>query len=176
MDCGANCPVTDIRVYPGLTNQSIANHPYYTVSQYFIHPDYPLNRWDTYDLGLIRLNTDIPLDGTSGSTGINAICLPEEMATNWDEEYALMVGFGYDNENGTGSGVHRLGWTKIMKSGTDPNNTLQINYVMSFKRIPFPSGASVCNVENSGQHFYSRHPDPSGTGPPVTVIRRRVSS
>ncbi|CAG2108839.1 unnamed protein product [Medioppia subpectinata] len=102
LHCGQNCPVTDIRVYPGLINQSISNHPYYTGGQYFIHPVYELNRWRPWDLALIRLNTALPLDGTSGKTGINAICLPEEMALNVDEEYALLNGFGANKKDGTG--------------------------------------------------------------------------
>ncbi|CAG2115286.1 unnamed protein product, partial [Medioppia subpectinata] len=139
--CGANCAVTDIRVYPGLTNQSYTNHPYYTGGQYFITPEYERNEWQNYDLGLIRLNTAIPLDGTSFSSGINAICLPEEMAVNEKEEYAQLVGFGDDNENGTGSGILRTGYAKIMKAYN--SSSRGENHALFALRVPFPSGSAT---------------------------------
>ncbi|CAG2105379.1 unnamed protein product [Medioppia subpectinata] len=152
MSCGPKCKATNIRVYPGLTNQSYTNHTYYTGGQYFIYPEYERNQYIPWDLALIRLNTAIPLDGTSGSSGINAICLPEEMALNAGEEYALLNGFGTDNSNGTGSGIQRIGWTKIMKSKYDPNNTFQRNYVLYAKRIPFPSGSATCSGDSGSPY------------------------
>ncbi|CAG2117905.1 unnamed protein product, partial [Medioppia subpectinata] len=142
--CGPNCTMTDIRVYPGLTNQSIANYTYYTGGQYFITPEYALNQWQPFDLGLIRLNTAIPLDGTSGVTGINAICLPEEWVVNEDKEYVILNGFGAADDNGTGSGVQRIGFARIERARNDPNHTLQRNAALYARRIPFPSGSATC--------------------------------
>ncbi|CAG2106357.1 unnamed protein product [Medioppia subpectinata] len=136
--CGTNCTATDIRVYPGLTNQKTANHTYYTGGQYFITPEYESNQWQPFDLGLIRLNTAIPLDGTSGVTGINAICLPEEWAANQNEEYVQLVGFGKDN--GTRSGTLRSGYAKMMTAHRDQIQ----NTALSMQRIPFPSGSGIC--------------------------------
>ncbi|CAG2102228.1 unnamed protein product [Medioppia subpectinata] len=144
--CGANCKVNDIRVYPGLINQSISSHAYYTCGKYFVNPTYEQKGWAGYDLALIRLNTGIPLDGTSGLTGINAICLPEENVTNLNEEYALLNGFGADNENGTGSGIQRMGWTKIMKGYAD--DSMGQNCILKYKRIPFPSGTAPCTGDS----------------------------
>ncbi|CAG2112947.1 unnamed protein product [Medioppia subpectinata] len=148
--CAANCTVTDIRVYAGLINQSVSNHAYYKSGEYYINPTYVANKWFPYDLALIRLNTSIPLDGTSGLTGINAICLPEENVTNLVEEYALLNGFGVDNDNGTGSGVQRVGWTKIMKG--NPDDSHGQNTMLYTKRVPFPTG-SVANVTNVAEEY-----------------------
>ncbi|CAG2106498.1 unnamed protein product, partial [Medioppia subpectinata] len=137
--CGANCAVTDIRVYPGLTIQSFTSHPYYTGGQYFMTSEFESNQLKSYDLALIRLNTAIPLDGTTGSSGINSICLPEEMAVNEGEEYVQLVGFGDDNDNGTGAGIQRIGFAKLMKAVAD--NTFGQNYGFAAQRIPFPSGS-----------------------------------
>ncbi|CAG2105396.1 unnamed protein product [Medioppia subpectinata] len=153
MFCGPNCPVTDIRVYPGLINQSIATHPYYTGGQYFIRPEWKQNRKSSWDLALIRLNTALPLDGTSGKTGINAICLPQKMALNDNEEYALLNGFGNDNNNGTGFGIQRMGWTKIMKATyTDIYISVLDDYALYAKRIPSLSGSAPCSGDSGSPY------------------------
>ncbi|CAG2114146.1 unnamed protein product [Medioppia subpectinata] len=142
--CYVNCAAPDFRVYPGLTNQIYTNHTYYTGGQYFIHPEYERTQWKPYDLGLIRLNTAIPLDGTSGSSGINSICLPEEMAVNKREEYVQLVGFGVDSDNRTGFGILRTGFARIRKAFAD--NTGGQNDAMHAYRVPFPNGTGICEV------------------------------
>ncbi|CAG2120563.1 unnamed protein product, partial [Medioppia subpectinata] len=144
--CAANCTVTDIRVYAGLINQGISNLKYYTGSEYYINPTYVANKWFAYDLALIRLNTNILLDGASGLTGINAICLPEENVTNVAEEYALLNGFGHNTDDGWGKGVQRVGWTKIMKG--NPNNSHGESVKLFFKRTPYPTGTAGCTYVN----------------------------
>ncbi|CAG2114363.1 unnamed protein product [Medioppia subpectinata] len=132
--CYVNCAAPDFRVYPGLTNQSYTNQTYYTGGQYFIHPEWERNQHRPYDLGLLRLNTAIPLDGTSGSSGINSICLPEEMIANKEEEYVQLVGFGVDSDNRTGFGILRTGFTTIQKASGGQNDAIR-----AF-RVPFPTG------------------------------------
>ncbi|CAG2118642.1 unnamed protein product, partial [Medioppia subpectinata] len=160
--CAANCTVTDIRVYAGLINQSVSNHAYNTGGEYYINPDYAANKWFPYDLALIRLNTSIPLDGTSGLTGINAICLPEENVTNVAEEYALLNGFGTDNDNGTGSGIQRVGWTKILKG--NPDDSRGQNTMLYTKRVPFPTGTVGCSYVNGVAVLIGIHAGKHGTG------------
>ncbi|CAG2115945.1 unnamed protein product [Medioppia subpectinata] len=157
--CGANCAVTDIRVYPGLTNQSYTNHPFYTGGQYFVTPEHELKLGPAYDLGLIRLNTAIPLDGTTGSSGINSICLPEKMAVNEREEYVQLVGFGVENNSGTGWGIQRIGFAKITKAYAD--NSGDRNYALFARRVLFPSGSGLCTVSMSGIIFRKDFPDPT---------------
>ncbi|CAG2111176.1 unnamed protein product, partial [Medioppia subpectinata] len=149
----ANCTVTDIRVYAGLIDQSITNLKYYTGGKYYINPDYAANKWFAYDLALIRLDTSIPLDGTSGRTGINAICLPEENVTNIAEEYALLNGFGHNTDDGWGKGVQRVGWTKIMKS--NPNNSHGESVKLFFKRTPYPTGTAGCTTNGFISLYYN---------------------
>ncbi|CAG2114818.1 unnamed protein product [Medioppia subpectinata] len=115
---------------------------------YFITPEYERNQWRPFDLGLIRLNTAIPLDGTSGVTGINAICLPEEWLVNEEKEYVILNGFGFADNNGMGSGVQRIGFARIEKAYIDPNNTLQRNAALYARRIPFPTGSATCKGDS----------------------------
>ncbi|CAG2102845.1 unnamed protein product [Medioppia subpectinata] len=137
--CGPNCTATDIRVYPGLRNQRYTNHTYYTGVQYFIHPNYESYQWTQFDLGLTRVDTDIPLDGTSSLTGINAICLPNKMAINKKSEYAHLVGHGVDNNTG-------LSLITIQKAYA--NNTIDRNYAIIGRRIPYNLGLDICTVDS----------------------------
>ncbi|CAG2102846.1 unnamed protein product [Medioppia subpectinata] len=143
--CGVNCTSNDIRVYLGLRNQRYTNHTYYTSGQYFIHPMYESYQWKPFDLGLIRVDTDIPLDGTFGLTGSNAICLPNKMAINKNTEYAQLVGHGIGNNTG-------LGLITIQKA--HDNDAPGLNYVIKGRRIPYNLGSDICtsysNITTAG--------------------------
>ncbi|XP_054158882.1 serine protease 28-like [Oppia nitens] len=89
--------VNVFRVYFGYNytyNQVTQLNNYRLVKHYYIHPNYNNVDPSVYDICLLELQTEIPVQTDGDYYVTNSICLPARNVRPTDSEYLLMAGYG----------------------------------------------------------------------------------